>query len=227
MPYIPYHIQSHHMKKMILIDIWFESYFNTLSYESLHCQFIISTITITIINVKIWAHINTLRFRIFDISAVIHVLLGLLLLIMDLQMMEVLQVYMMYEMIYLFCFVVSCYYVSLPFICQFWSIVLCRVMCFDHCLFYRFDFISYNRFIFMVIGKNITYYDTSSEYVFNSNNNHSNNSNSDLINGLLSFFSFFKNFIYQTSIIDRVETSQTLYTLYRCSICRICAMWHY
>ena len=67
----------------------------------------------------------------------------------------------------------------------------------------------------MVIGKNITYYDTSSEYVFNSNNNHSNNSNSDLINGLLSFFSFFKNFIYQTSIIDRVETSQTLYTLYR------------
>ena len=109
MPDIPYPIESHTMKIMILIGIWFQSYFDILSYLSLmyYKEYIINwmneSILITITNVKDLRPGQDVFFMVFDvIFTIVHGLLIILLIIMNIQMVIVLPLYTMYVIIYLF-----------------------------------------------------------------------------------------------------------------------------
>ena len=74
------------------------------------------------------------------------------------------------------------------------------------CLFYCFDFVRNNRFIF---DNNDSSSDNS-----NNHNNHSHSNNSHMTNGLSALFLFSNNCFYQASIIDGLYTSYTLYASY-------------
>ena len=104
MPHIPYHIQSHN-ERMILIGIRFESYINVLLYSS--CMFIknILSILIAMTNVKDLGPCRDALFGVFDvIVTIVDASLIISLLIMDIQMVIISQLCIMYVIIYLFCF---------------------------------------------------------------------------------------------------------------------------
>ena len=126
MPYIPiiipYHIRSRNMKIMILIGIRFESYVNVLLYLYI-IDWIIASILITRTNVKDLSPCRYVLVIVFDVVLTIvnRLLFITLLIIMDIQIVIVSQLYMMYVIICLFC--VDCILSCLFTLWQIWSVV--------------------------------------------------------------------------------------------------------
>ena len=127
--HIPNPIESYLMQITILIDNWFESYFNVLLYLSLMyyeeyiINWIITSIAISITNVKDVSPGRDVSLTVFNaIFIIIDGLWTIVVMIMDIQPMIIVSLYMMYVIIYLF-----------VFDCILLLCLICICDCFDEC----------------------------------------------------------------------------------------------